>query len=174
MESLKGFLGKRLRLRVNEEKSAVDRPWKRVFLGYTMTMHREPRLRVAASSVMKLKVKLREAFRRGRGRNVGRFVKELKPILLGWIQYFRLSEVKGIFEELDGWIRRKLRCIIWRQWKRSYARARNLMRRGLGEKTAWRSATNGRGPWWNAGAPHMQIAFPKRFFDHMGLVSLLD
>jgi len=174
MESLKGFLGKRLRLRVNEEKSAVDRPWKRVFLGYTMTWHKEPRLRVAPSSVMKLKMKLKEAFRRGRGRNVGRFVKELKPILLGWIQYFRLSEVKGIFEELDGWIRRKLRCIFWRQWKRSYARARNLMRRGLGEKTAWRSATNGRGPWWNAGAPHMSFAFPKRFFDHMGLVSLLD
>jgi RNA-directed DNA polymerase len=174
MESLKGFLGKRLRLKVNEEKSAVDRPWKRVFLGYTMTWHKEPRLRVAASSVKKLKMKLKEAFRRGRGRNVGRFIKELRPILLGWIQYFRLSEAKGIFEELDGWIRRKLRCIIWRQWKRSYARARNLMRRGLGEKTAWRSATNGRGPWWNSGAPHMQIAFPKRLFDHMGLVSLLD
>jgi len=81
---------------------------------------------------------------------------------------------KGIFEELDGWIRRKLRCILWRQWKRSYTRAKNLMKRGLGETRAWLSATNGRGPWWNSGASHMNEAFPKRYFDACGLVSLLN
>ena len=87
---------------------------------------------------------------------------------------FRLTEVKGVFEELDQWIRHKLRCILWRQWKRPYTRARKLMQRGLGEERAWRSATNGRGPWWNAGASHMQQCFPKRFFDQLGLVSLLN
>jgi len=69
---------------------------------------------------------------------------------------------------------RKLRCVIWRQWKRSFTRAKNLMRRGLDETTAWKSATNGRGPWWNAGARHMNFAFPKKTFDAMGLPSLLD
>ena len=108
------------------------------------------------------------------GRNLTNFIEELTVTLRGWINYFRLSEVKGIFEELDGWIRRRLRCIIWRQWKRAYTRAKGLMKRGLGEGRAWESATNGRGPWWNCGASHMNQAFPKKFFDRQGLVPLLD
>ncbi|PYP83351.1 MAG: group II intron reverse transcriptase/maturase [Blastocatellia bacterium AA13] len=174
-ESITRFLEKRLRLKVNEEKSAVDRPWKRKFLGYTMTWHREPRIRVAESSVKRLKMKLREILRRGRGRNIGRLIEEeLTPLLRGWMNYFRLAEVKGIFEELDGWIRRKLRCVIWRQWKRVFARAKGLMKRGLERDRALKSAMNGRGPWWNAGASHMNEAFPKSYFDRCGLVSLLD
>jgi len=151
-ESITRFLERRLRLKVNEEKSAVDRPWKRKFLGYTMTWHREPRIKVAESSVKRLKVKLREILRRGRGRNIGRLIEEeLTPLLRGWMNYFRLAEVKGIFEELDGWIRRKLRCVIWRQWKRTWPRVKGLMKRGLERDRALKSATNGRGPWWNAG-----------------------
>lgn len=174
-ESITGFLERRLRLKVNEEKSAVDRPWKRKFLGYTMTSHREPRIKVAESSVERLKVKLREILRQGRGRNIGKLIEEeLTPLLRGWTNYFRLAEVKGIFEELDGWIRRKLRCVIWRQWKRTFARAKGLMRRGLERDRALKSAMNGRGPWWNAGASHMNEAFPKTYFDRCGLVSLLD
>ena len=120
MKSLTRFLERRLRLRVNAEKSAVARPWERKFLGYSLTWHRESRLKVAASSVQRLKEKLREIFRRGRGRNLGRLIEEeLTPLLRGWMNYFRLAEVKGIFEELDGWIRRKLRGVIWRQWKRT-------------------------------------------------------
>jgi RNA-directed DNA polymerase len=99
---------------------------------------------------------------------------ELKLKLKGWIHYFKLAEVKGIFEELDGWIRRKLRCILWRQWKRSYTRVRKLMKRGLTEARAWQSAQNGGGPWWNSGASHMNEAFKKSYFDQMGLVALLD
>ena len=75
---------------------------------------------------------------------------------------------------LDGWLRRKLRCVLWRQWKRSFPRAGHLMKRGLSADRAWRSATDGRGPWWNNGASHMNEAFPKRYFDACGLVSLLD
>jgi RNA-directed DNA polymerase len=90
------------------------------------------------------------------------------------VNYFKLAEVKNVFEELDMWLRRKLRNIIWRHWKRSSTRAKNLMRRGLAEERAWRSATNGHGPWWNSGASHMNHAFPKRFFDGLGLLSLLD
>jgi RNA-directed DNA polymerase len=117
---------------------------------------------------------LKKAFRQGRGRNLGELVESLTPTLRGWINYFRLSEIKGTFEELDGWIRHRLRCVIWRQWKRVHARAKSLMKRGIGERRAWESAANGRGPWWNSGASHMNQAFPKKFFDQLGLVSLLD
>lgn len=168
------FLEQKLKLKVNREKSTVDRPWKRKFLGYSMTFHKNPRLKVAPESVKRLKGKLREIFRTGRGRNLHHTIFTLIPILRGWGNYFQLAQVKGIFEELDGWIRRKLRCILWRQWKRTYTRARNLMQRGLTEERAWKSATNGRGPWWNSGAPHMNDAFRKSFFDELGLVALLD
>ena len=174
LDSLEKFLNGRLRLQVNRHKSAVDRPWKRTFLGYSMTWHKCPRLRVSPSSVQRLRTGLRAAFRKGRGQSLVRLIEELTLLLRGWINYFRLSEVKSVFEKLDGWIRRKLRCIVWRQWKRPYMRAKGLMKRGLGEGRAWESATNGRGPWWNCGASHMNQAFPKKFFDGLGLVSLLD
>jgi RNA-directed DNA polymerase len=172
--SLTGFLANRLKLTVNSAKSAVARPWDRKFLGYSMTFHKQPRLKVAPAVVDRMKQRLRAVFRAGRGRNVCQVIKELTPVLRGWGSYFRLAEVKGIFEELDGWIRRRFRCIFWRQWKRSYTRARNLIKCGLGEERAWRSATNGRGPWWNSGASHMNQCFPKRFFGNLGLMSLLD
>jgi len=174
LESLTRFLEKKLRLKVNREKSAVDRPGKRKFLGYSMTWHKEPRLKVAPESVKRLKDKLREKFRQGRGRNIGRFIEELAPLLRGWVNYFRLAEVKNTFEDLDGWIRRKLRRNLWRQWKRNYTRAKNLMKLGLSEERAWKSATNGRGPWWNSGASHMNQALPRKFFDAHGLISLLN
>lgn len=175
LKSLTTFLESRLRLKVNAEKSAVARPWERKFLSYSMTWHHQPRLRVAASSVLRLKEKLREIFRRGRGRNLKRLIEEqLTPLLRGWMNYFRLAEVKVIFEELDSWIRRKLRGLIWRQWKRPFTRTQKLMQRGLAKAQALKSAMNGRGPWWNAGAAHMHAAFPKSYFDRCGLLSLLE
>jgi len=174
MASITEFLEKRLRLKVNREKSAVARPWERKFLGYSMTWHKQPRLKVAKTSVERLKAKVRAIFREGRGRSLRQVIEELNKLLKGWMQYFRLAEVKGVFEELDGWIRRKLRCLIWRQWKRNKTRARELIKRGLEKLRAWKSTGNGRGPWWNAGASHMNEAFPKSFFDRLGLVSLLD
>ena len=173
-ESISRFLEKRLRMKVNEEKSAVGRPWKRKFLGYTMTADKEPRLKVSPEAEKRLKSKLKEKLRRGRGRNIGRTIQEMRLLLIGWSNYFKLAEVKSIFERLDQWIRRRLRCILWRQWKRPYTRAKKLMGRGLPEERAWRSATNGRGPWWNAGASHMNHALPRSYFDQFGLVSLLD
>src|SRR5215471_10590550 len=174
MASVTEFLEKRLRLKVNREKSAVARPWERKFLGYSMTWHKQPRLKVAPESIKRLKAKVRNIFRIGRGRSISKVIKDLNLLLQGWSQYFRLAEVKGIFEELDGWIRRKLRCLLWWQWKRNFTRAKNLMQRGVDESRAWKSATNGRGAWWNSGASHMNEAFPKSFFDRMGLTTLLD
>jgi group II intron reverse transcriptase/maturase len=174
MASITGYLSERLKLKVNQAKSAVDRPWKRTFLSYSMTWHFKPRLTVAKKAVAKLKANLKTIFRRGKGKNIQTTIEETTPKLRGWINYFRYSEVKGIFEELDGWLRRKLRRILWKQWKRPKTRAKKLMQRGLSDVTAWASATNGRGPWWNAGAAHMNKAIPKSYFDKLGLVSLMN
>jgi RNA-directed DNA polymerase len=172
--SLTGFLAERLKLKVNTAKSAVARPWQRKFLGYSLTAHRKPKLRIAASSLERLTGKVRALLRGARGRHLGATIQTLNPVLRGWAAYFKLADTKRALEERDGWIRHKLRCILWRHWKRPYRRARNLMKRGLTEERAWRSATNGRGPWWNAGASHMHAAVPKSWFDTLGLVSLLD
>jgi len=174
MTSIKEFLKEHLKLRVNEEKSAVARPWDRKFLGYSMTVNKKTKLKVSPKAVKRLKDKMKEKFRQGKGRNIAKFIVELKPILVGWVNYFKLAETKGIFEELDGWIRRKLRCIIWRQKKRGKARNKMLIARGIDKDRAKESTVNGRGPWWNAGASHMNEAFPKSFFDKLGLISLID
>ena len=168
------FLSERLKLRVNEAKSAVARPWERKFLGYSLTWHKAPKLRIAPASLKRLEGKIRAVLQGARGRSVRATIEELNPVLRGWAAYFKLTETKRALEELDGWLRRKLRCTLWRQWKRPYTRARNLMKAGLKEERAFRSAFNQRGPWWNSGARHMNAAFPKVFFDRLGLVSLLD
>jgi RNA-directed DNA polymerase len=174
LHSLTGFLALRLKLKVNMSKSAVARPWQRKFLGYSLTGHQQPKLRIAAPSLEKLTEKVKVLLRGARGRSLGATIQTLNPLLRGWAAYFKLTQTKRALEERDGWIRHKLRCILWRQWKRSDARARNLMQRGLPQERARRSARNGRGPWWNAGASHMHAAFPKSWFDPQGLVSLLD
>ena len=167
------YLRETLKLTVNEKKSAVARPWKRKFLGYTVTMDKATRLKAAEPSVKRVKDKLRDIFRNGRGSNMGRFIKEkLNPIVRGWGNYYRLTRVKWIFEELDGWIRRKLRVVLWRQMKRPRTRAKRLMARGLDKERAWKSAYNGRGPWWNSGASHMNEAFPAKYFRELGSVEL--
>ncbi|HVO79691.1 MAG TPA: group II intron reverse transcriptase/maturase [Terriglobales bacterium] len=174
MTAITAFLEQRLKLKVNADKSAVARPWQRKFLGYSMTWHRKPKLRIAEASRQRFAEKVRNTLRAGRGRSLKRVIEDLNPLLRGWVSYFRLTEVKRMLEELDGWIRHKLRTLLWRQWKRNHTRARNLMRAGLAAVRAWESATNGRGPWWNGDASHMNEAYPKSWFARMGLVSLLD
>ena len=174
MASVSRFLRKRLRLKVNEAKSAVERPWKRKFLGYSLTHHQAAKLKVAVESVRRLKDKVKERFGAGRGRNLGTFIRDdLNPLLRGWANYFALSETKGVFEELDGWIRRKLRCVQWRQWKRPWTRYQRLRKLGLTDGRARESAWNGRGPWWNSGASHLNVAFPAGYYQRLGLISLL-
>ena len=172
LDSITNFIEKKLRLRVNREKSAVDRPWKRTFLGYSFTFHKEPRLRVPKETIQRFKFKCKQLLRQGRGRNLGKFIHEdLNPVILGWINYFGLAEVRGFAEDLDCWIRRRLRLILWRQWKRAKARMKRLLKAGLPEDRVRKSAYNGRGPWWNSGASHMNDAFRKKYFDILGLVS---
>jgi len=174
MDSLTRFLEQCLRLTVNRSKSAVARPWDRKFLGYSVTTHKQPRLRVAPKSVTRLKKKLWPLLRSGRGRSLRTVISLLKTRIRGWVAYFRLADVKVHFESLDQWVRRKLRCILWRQWKRPKTRARELRRRGLDADRARLSAGNGRGPWWNAGAWHMHQAVPTAYFRRLGLLSFIE
>jgi len=174
MDAMTGYLEKKLKLQVNRNKSAVARPWQRKFLGYSVTRHKQTRLKIADSSLTRLKDRVREIIVGNSSRNLGKTIDALNPVLRGWMSYFRLTEVRGVLQELDGWIRRKLRCLLWRQWKRPATRNRKLQAAGLDVMRAWKSASNGRGPWWNAGASHMNVTHPKRFFDALGLVSLLD
>jgi RNA-directed DNA polymerase len=173
MRGIRAFLEEVLRLRVNERKSAVARPWGRKFLGYSYTAQRTSRLRIAPESVKRFKQKVRERVRTGRGQSLRRTIDELNPLLRGWIRYFWLTQAKGVLDELDQWLRRRLRCLLWRQWKRPRTRARKLRALGLDAERARLSAGNGHGPWWNAGASHMNQALPARYFTHLGLVSLL-
>jgi group II intron reverse transcriptase/maturase len=174
MASITGFLSEKLKLTVNVAKSAVASPWERKFLGYSLTWHKAPKLRIAPASLQRLEGKIRGVLQGARGRSLNHTIAELNPILRGWAAYFKLTETKRGLEEIDGWLRRKLRCILWRQWKRPYTRGKNLMKAGLTEERAFRSAFNQRGPWWNSGASHMNQAFRKAYFDRCGLVSLLD
>jgi hypothetical protein len=160
MGKLTGWLKNHLKLTVNEAKSAVARPWERKFLGYGLT--RVGKLKIAAPSIVRFKGVIREALRGARGRSLVATIRRLNPKLTGWMAYFRLTETKRALEDLDGWIRRRLRSLLWRQWKRVYTRARRLISRGLDRTRAWQSATNGRGAWWNSGPPICMRRSPRR------------
>lgn len=173
MSGIRVFLEDTLRLRVNAQKSAVARPWVRKFLGFSVTAQRESRLRIARPSVQRLMQRVRGLLRAGRGQSLQHTIEQLNPLLRGWINYFRLTESRTVLDELDGWLRRRLRCLLWRQWKRPKTRARKLRALGLDAERARQSSGNGYGPWWNAGAPHLHLALPAAYFTSMGLVSLL-
>jgi RNA-directed DNA polymerase len=173
--SLTNYLEGTLKLKVNREKSAVGRPWQRTFLGYTVCNRRKHvRLKISPTTVKRFKSDIKALLRRGRGYSIYKTVGELNPKLRGWMSYFRHIGVKGVLQELDGWLRRHLRKILWRQWKRPLTRTKRLMQLGLGRDRARVSAQNGRGAWWNAGASHMNQALTKKRFDRIGLISLVD
>lgn len=174
MSSVTKFLSTKLKLKVNEEKSAVARPWNRQFLGFSMTRDTKPKLRVAPDREKRLKRGLKPLLRAGRGRSVEDSLQKLAPKIRGWVGYFKLSDVKAAFERLDGWMRRRIRAIFWRHWKRPKTRFKELRKRGLLFDHARLSAGNGRGPWWNAGASHMNLAFPTKELRQLGLVSFLE
>lgn len=171
--SLGKFIEKKLKLKMNKSKSRIDRPWNLTFLGYSLTVDKTTKLRVPKESIQRFKKKAKAKFREGRGRNLGRFIKEdLNPLIRGWVNYFSSSDTKGFLCELDSWLRRHLRKIRWRQQKRGWKRLRTLISRGLTEERAVRSAFNQRGAWWNSGASHMNLAYPQRYFVAMGLLSM--
>ncbi|EOK1912810.1 reverse transcriptase domain-containing protein [Escherichia coli] len=174
LKNIRAFVENKLKLKVNEKKSAVARPWERKFLGYSVTWHKQAKLKIALTSVKRLKEKVRSLTTGNRSKSVKATINALTPVLRGWISYFRLTEVRGVQEELDGWIKRKLRCLLWRQWKRPGTRTKNLQRAGLSKDRAMISAYNNHGPWWNSGASHMNQAIKNAWFRRQGLISLLE
>jgi RNA-directed DNA polymerase len=173
MASITDFLDRMLRLKVNARKSKVDHPWNVKFLGYSVTK-KDARLKVAPESVKRLKDSLKEILRCSRGVSVQQMIEESNKKLRGWANYFKLAEVKRVFEDLDSWVRRRIRCVLWRQWKRKYRRAINLQNQGITEGQAWKVANNGCGPWFNANSRQMKEAFPNSYFEKIGLVSLVN
>ena len=174
MASLTHYLEAQLRLKVNRTKSAVARPWERKFLGYTVTHHRSPRLKPAPSSVKRAKDRIREITHKGRGRNILKVIEAINLFTRGWIGYFRLSTVRQPFDLLDQWQRRRLRKILWEQWRKPQTRYRKLVALGVKAERARKATATGRGAWWNAGASHMHAAITNRLLAQWGLLSLLD
>jgi RNA-directed DNA polymerase len=175
MASITRFLSERLKLTVNQAKSAVDRPWKRIFLGYTMSWHpTKARLKVGAEALARFKTSLRKICKWGKGWNMSRTIKEANPKLRGWVNYFCLAGNTTIFQELDSWLRRKLRAILWRQWKRNKTRAKNLIKLGFSSDAAWRFVRIERGPWATAGTFNMHRLLRNSYFDNLGLLSLQE
>ena len=169
MKSVRRFIEDSLRLKVNTQKSAVDRPWKRMFLGFSISW-RGNRIRVGKKAILKLKGTIRELTRRTRGHTLNQIIADLRKSLLGWKAYFDISEVLSPLHDLDKWIRRKLRCYIWKQWGR--AGYRNLRRRGVGQYLAWNTAKSAHGPWRLSKSPALARALPNKYFRGMGLPSL--
>jgi RNA-directed DNA polymerase len=169
--SITGFIVRRLKLKVNEQKSAVARPVERKFLGFSFTLRGEKR-RIAAKAIVRFKQKVREVTGRTRGISIERMTKELTSYLHGWKSYFGFSETPSVLENLDQWIRRRLRSVIWKQWKRGKVRFSKLCARGVSRNLAATTAGNTHGPWHIANSPAMSQAFPIAYFDSLGVPRL--
>src|ERR1017187_7799159 len=170
--SITGFITRRLMLRVNEQKSAVARPVDRKFLGFSFTGAKEPKRRIAAKALLRFKRKVRELTGRTRGIGIEQMTKELSSYLRGWKGYFGFCETPTVLESLDQWIRRRLRSMIWKQWKRGKVRFRKLCDRGVSRNLAATTAGNTHRPWHIANSPAMSHAFPIVYFDSLGLPRL--
>jgi RNA-directed DNA polymerase len=174
MASVERFLIKHLKLRVNKAKSAVSRPSKRKFLGFSFTNGKQPRRCIAPQSLARFRSRARELTRRNRGRSLPQIVKELSVYLIGWRGYFGFCETPSELRDLDKWIRRRHRAIVWKQWKRGSVRFVELRRRGVGRDLAARSAGSPHGPWRLSMSPALTIALSNAFFTSLGLASLAD
>jgi len=172
MESLKRFITTKLKLKVNEQKSAVARPWERKFLGFSFTANREPKRRIAPKAVLRFKAKVRELTRRTRGVSTARMAEELARYLRGWIGYFGTCQTPSVLEDLEKWFRRRLRSAIWKQWKRGKVRFAELQKRGVGRDLAAQTAGSAHGPWRLANSPALTIALPNTYFDSLGIPRL--
>lgn len=175
-ERVRGLLRRlyeRLRLRVNESKSAIDLAWNRKLLGYSfwVARGRVVKRRVARKALAAMKERVRIITRRTRGRSIGQLVQQLRSYLVGWKGYFRLADTPRIFSDLDEWIRHRLRAIHLKHWKRGRTIYRELRSRGLSDVGARRVAANGR-RWWRNSGMLINAAFPIRYFDELGVPRL--
>lgn len=172
MAGIERFLEKRLKLKVNKAKSAAAKPSVRKFLGFSFTGGKEPRRRIAPQAIARFKAKVRELTRRTRGRSLVQVAKELSTYLVGWRGYFGFCQTPSVLRALDQWIRRRLRAIAWKQWKRGPARFAELRRRGVGRDLAAQTAGSPHGPWRLANSPALTIALPNHLLGSFGLASV--
>jgi RNA-directed DNA polymerase len=174
MQSVTDFIRRRLKLKVNETKSAVARPQGRKFLGFSFTGGKEPQRRIAPKALLRCKRRVRELTRRTRGISLEQMTKELATYLPGWKSYFGYSQTPSVLRRLEEWIRRRLRSMIWKQWNRGKVRFAKLRHRGVGRDLAAPTAGSAHGPWRLAGRPALPYALPLAYFDSLGLPRLVD
>jgi RNA-directed DNA polymerase len=172
LAGIEKFLEKRLKLTVNKAKSAVAKPSVRKFLGFSFTGGTKSRRRIAPQAIARLKARVRELTRRTCGKSLAQIVKELSTYLVGWRGYFGFCQTPSVLRTLDEWIRRRLRAIAWKQWKRGPTRFAELRRRGVGRDLAAQTAGSPHGPWRLAASPALTFALPNDFFGSLGLASV--
>lgn len=170
LKSLKQFLEKRLRLKINEEKSAVSEVWKRQFLGFKI-QHND-KIGLSDKSEKKLKETIRQLTKRNRGVSLEKVIKDLNRKLQGWINYFKIVETPKRLKDLDSWIRRKLRCYRLKQRKRCYPVVKFLMSLGVSSKHAWNIGRSGKGWWRLSHTGAVNYAMSNAWFEEMGLINL--
>ncbi len=172
MASLTAFIARRLKLKVNAQKSAVARPAQRKFLGFSLTQHKQPKRRIAPQALRRCQERVRELTCRTRGVSIERIVAELATYLRGWQSYFGFCETPSVLQGLDKWLRRRLRAVLWKQWRRGRRRFAELRKRGVGHDLAAQTAGSAHGPWRLANSPALSIALPNAYFDSLGLPRL--
>jgi RNA-directed DNA polymerase len=172
MESITRFIATKLKLKVNQQKSAVARPWERKFLGFSFTNAGIPKRRIAPKAVDRFKEQVRELTSRTSGVSIERRAEELTRYLRGWLGYFGKCETPSVLEALEKWTRRRLRSAIWKQWKRGTVRFAELRKRGVGKVLAAKTAGSAHGPWRLADSPGLHIALPNAYFDSLGIPRL--
>jgi RNA-directed DNA polymerase len=172
MASITAFITCQLKLRVNQQKSAVARPWQRKFLGFSFTLHRQPQRRIAPKAILRFKERIRELTRRTRGVSVGKVAEELGRYLRGWQGYFGICQTPSVLADLDSWTRRRLRAFLWKQWKRGSVRFAELVQRGVGKELAAQTAGSAHGPWRLAESPGLHIALSNAYFASLGIPQL--
>lgn len=172
MKSLRYFITKKLKLQVNEAKSAVARPQERKFLGFRFTSGRQLKRCIAPQALRQFKKRVRELTGRNRGVSLQHMIWRLARYLRGWRAYFGFCETTAVFRDLDSWIRRRLRCVIWKQWKTFRRRRKGLVARGLDERAAALASYRSNGPWRLSHTKAMNVAFSNAYFDSLGLPTL--
>jgi RNA-directed DNA polymerase len=172
MESITRFITAQLKLKVNEQKSAVARPWERKFLGFSFTANRVPKRRIAPKAVLRFKEKVGNITRRTRGVKVEKMAEELGRYLRGWIGYFGRCQTPSVLQGLEAWTRRRLRSVIWKQWKLGSVRFAELRKRGVSKDLAAQTAGSAHGPWRLANSPALSFALPNAYFDSRGIPKL--
>jgi len=173
MAGISRFITGRLKLKVNESKSAVDRPQNRSFLGFSFTGGKSAnRRKIAPKAMGRFKARVKELTRRNQGRSLEQVVSALDPYLRGWIGYFSFCQTTSVLRDLDSWIRHRLRCLQWKQWKVYRRRKTELIKRGIRPELAHTTAFSAKGPWRISHTPGVRIALNNQFFDRMGLIRL--